>query len=137
MILMHFGVFSVFLCLLRRWWKIVWKKCILKKICILRFFVFFMFLLFLLLISVAQNLRDIFIAVGIPAGSTLLVFLKSITEKGNVLVEGKLKAMMSWKRYKHLWGFPTENGPFSMTEEATWRASCRWKNFSDSIELFI
>ena len=31
-----------------------------------------------------------------------LFFLKSITEKGNVLVEGKLNTMMSWKRYKHL-----------------------------------
>ena len=79
------------------------KKMYPKKILHFKiFFVFFMFLLFLLLISVAQNLHDIFIAVGIPAGSTLLVFLKSITEKGNVLVEGKLKAMMSWKRYKHL-----------------------------------
>ena len=176
------------------------KKMYPKKILHFKiFFVFFMFLLFLLLISVAQNLHDIFIAVGIPAGSTLLVFfvfnrvyktqkielgdeiiviegkirkkpldklenerniiiksdiyrvgysrelygkeiynypikrggpseiaielkdgkkiffdayeytsmqklffLKSITEKGNVLVEGKLNTMMSWKRYKHL-----------------------------------
>lgn len=53
------------------------KKMYPKKILHFKiFFVFFMFLLFLLLISVAQNLHDIFIAVGIPAGSTLLVFFE-------------------------------------------------------------
>ncbi len=31
-----------------------------------------------------------------------LYFLKAITEKEDVLVEGKLKTMMSWKRYKNL-----------------------------------
>ena len=51
-----------------------------------------MFLLFLLLISVAQNLHDIFIAVGIPAGSTLLVFFEIDNRERKCTGGGKIKS---------------------------------------------
>ena len=53
-----------------------------------------------MLISVAQNLHDIFIAVGIPAGSTLLVFFEfnrgyktQKIELGDeiIVIEGKIR----------------------------------------------